>query len=207
MTAHSKSCGRRKGRVVRDHLLRTRTGSWEPCSILLLYQHLIGGWDGVQCNEFPQNVLEGEGTRAGNPSCTGGEWECCGSGGAELSPCCSPQSWVRWVWFCQPREMQLLLEIKTEAGRGWVGPLNHHQLWSRTVPGSIFPSTVLDLILNTPLTMIFSAASRTFGSLGPLVQLEIQHSRPLEKHQSKGDLTDSWCGFSLTPPERLQEKQ
>lgn len=55
--------------------------------------------------------------------------------------------------------------------------------------------------------MMFSASSRTFGSLGPFVQLGIQHSRPLEKHQSKGHLTDSWCGFSLTPPEKLQENQ
>lgn len=44
---------------------------------------------------------------------------------------------------------------------------------------------------------MFSASSRTFGSLGPFVQLGIQHGRPLEKHQSKGHLTDSWCGFSL----------
>lgn len=140
MTASSKSCGKSKGRAVKDHLLKTRTGNGEPWSILLFYQHLVGGWDGVQCNDSTQNILEGEDTRAGNPSCTSGECGCCGLVSAELSSCCSPQSWVRWVWFCQPRGMQLLLEIKT--GRGWLGPMDHHHLWGRTVPGSIFPSII-----------------------------------------------------------------
>lgn len=69
MTASSKSCRKSKDRVVKDHLLRTRTGSGEPWSFFLLYQHLVGGWDGVQCNESTQNIMEGEAIRAGNLSC------------------------------------------------------------------------------------------------------------------------------------------
>lgn len=142
----------------------------------------------MEWDEAIRNILQGENAGARNPSCAPGERGSCSSGGAERSPCCSPQPRVRWVWVCPPRRMQALSEIKM--GRGCIGPMDHRCLGGRTVPSSIFPSTLLGLILNDSLTVAFPASPRRLGSLGPLVQLGIRHSRPLEKHQSKGRFTD-----------------
>lgn len=76
--------------------------------------------------------------------------------------------------------------------------MDRHRLRGRAVPSNIFPSTLFCLILNDFLTVAFPASPRRLGSLGPLVQLGIRQSRPLEKHQSKGHFTHSWCGFSYS---------